>query len=223
MFCIVIIILILVIISITSRLQWDDSDANGDLYNILIQKGPMFFLYNSKASPETPIVFEDIYKYSTYVDRLQLMGINSPNVFIQEIVGTQGKSEYKMRANPSNPATVDYSLTEGFSQPNSNPPPPPKRTLPYDRKLYMDSLAYSIANTLSVNQINAINKLELTKNVLSSEPSKRCTSSPEDIVPITKKGLTADPMSTNWGGVEFSRNLVQDGYYVGNEIIRYAK
>jgi hypothetical protein len=217
-------ILLLVIISIISQIQWDSTDASyGNLSEILIQRGPMFFLYNSKASPETPIVFEDIYKYSTYVDTLQLMGINSPEVFIQEIVGTQGNSEYKMRANPLNPAMVDYTLTEEFSQPNSKPPAKPKRTLPYDRKLYMDSLAYSIANTLSVNQINAINKLELTKSVLSSEPSKRCKAGPEDIVPITKKGLTADPMSTNWGGVEFSRNLVKDGYYAGNEILRYAK
>lgn len=221
MFCIVSMILILVIMSIISQVYWEYSDEAPS--EILIQRGPMFFLYHSEASPETPLVFDDIYKYSAYVDTQRLVGIPSPEVFIQEIVGTQGQTEYKMRANPLNPSTVDYSLTEGFSKPNSHLDAKPKRTLPYDRKLYMDSLAYNIANTLSVNQINAINKLELTKSVLSSEPSQKCKSGPEDIVPLTKKGLTADPMSTNWGGVEFSRNLVKDGYYVGSEVLRYAK
>jgi hypothetical protein len=31
-------------------------------------------------------------------------------------------------------------------------------------------------------------------------------------------GKTADPMTPNWGGPTFSQNLINQGYYAGNEV-----
>ena len=92
---------------------------------------------------------------------------------------------------------------------------------PYDRKIYMNNIAANIANSLSVSQINNINKLELTKSVLSEEPTRTCSASPEDIKPMVQNGSTGDPMTLNWGGIQFTQKLVDAGYYRGDEVLRY--
>jgi hypothetical protein len=32
------------------------------------------------------------------------------------------------------------------------------------------------------------------------------------------KGVSPNPMDTNWGGVEYTENLLKSGYYKGNEV-----
>ena len=34
----------------------------------------------------------------------------------------------------------------------------------------------------------------------------------------SNNGISASPMDTNWGGVEFTRDLVSKGYYKDNEV-----
>jgi hypothetical protein len=58
---------------------------------------------------------------------------------------------------------------------------------------------------------------------LSEDPPKKCSASPEDIIPLVKNGLTADPMTKNWGGIPFTQKLVDDGYYAGNEVLMYRR
>ena len=192
----------------------------GGSSNILVKKGTKFIIYDTSAdsSNNTPLIFENSTQYRKYVDTLKAQGINCPNVFIQETNDTQGNTTYTIQIDPFNPKNVDYTYRyiEGLTTEESSDV---KHTSPYDRKMYMNNLATNIANSLSVNQIKSINKLELTKSVLSEDVPK-CSSTPADIKPLVKNGKTADPMITNWGGVAFSQKMIDDGYYVGNEVTK---
>jgi len=190
--------------------------------HILVKKGPKFIIYNTPIENvpiNTPLIFENASQYRIYVDKLKKQGIICPELFIQETIDTQGNTTYTIKIDPFNPKSVDYKYTyiEGLTtQETSNQP----HTSPYDRKIYMDNLASNIANSLSVNQIKSINKLELTKSVLESDPAPTCSATPEDIHPLVQNGKTADPMTNNWGGIDFSQKLIDDGYYKGNEVTK---
>jgi hypothetical protein len=137
------------------------------------------------------------------------------------MIDTQGKDAYVFRSDPLNPQVADYiPVLEGLASRTTTKENP---TSPYDRTIYMNNIASNIAASLSVSQINNINKLELTKSVLSEAPPQKCSAAPEDIKPLVKNGLTADPMTQNWGGIPFTQKLVDDGYYVGNEVLMYRR
>jgi hypothetical protein len=186
-------------------------DTTYDRSAILLQRGLAYFIYDANNIDDTPLVFDDIYKYTAFVNAQHSLGISTPDIFIQEILGPQGDPIYKIRGNPFNPAVVDYK--EGLEE---------NKSTPYDRKIYMDNLAYNVSNALSVSQIKVLDKLELTKSILASNSIEKCQSTPEDIKPIVKNGLTADPMTPNWGGIAFTQQMVGEGYFAGNEIIRYS-
>lgn len=190
--------------------------------HILVKKGPKFIIYNTpneNVPTNTPLIFENADQYRVYVDKLKKQGINCPELFIQETIDTQGNTTYTIKIDPFNPKSVDYKYTyiEGLSTQDTSGQ---SHTSPYDRKIYMDNLAENIANSLSVNQIKSINKLELTKSVLESEPVPTCRATPDDIRPLVKDGKTADPMTNNWGGIVFSQKLIDDGLYKGNEVTK---
>ena len=37
-----------------------------------------------------------------------------------------------------------------------------------------------------------------------------------------KTGVSANPMDNNWGGDKYTRNLIKQGYYKGNEVSLYV-
>lgn len=191
---------------------------NGECPNLLIQNGSKFYLYNKnqpEIKGENPIVFENLEQYVSHIKKQKMLGKNCPVLYVQKTMGAQGNDIYKIRANPEDP------------QGGIPPPPPPSSGTPntnfpqnaYDQKMYMDNLAQSISNNLSISQAKNVDKLELTKSVLTSVP-QGCPSNIEDIKPVEVSGKTADPMTDNWGGPKFSQELIDKGYYVGNEIYK---
>ena len=38
----------------------------------------------------------------------------------------------------------------------------------------------------------------------------------------TDKAVSTNPMDTNWGGVQYSRDVVKSGYYADNEVSVYV-
>lgn len=206
-----------------------------DCSYVLVQDGTQYTLYNTSKpmrNGSNPMIFTSMDEYKKYTDKQKSDdGIACPEVFVQSTFDTQGNKTYKVRSNPMSPQVVDFKpkiTTETREIPtntsimygSSNGP---TISSPYTRNQYMDNIATSIVNALSTNQIQSVNKLELTRSILSQEPVKKCQPSPEDITPIVKGGLTADPMLPNWGGIEFSQQMVSDGYYVGNEVLTYRK
>jgi hypothetical protein len=195
--------------------------SNGECPNLLIQNGAKFYLYN-KNKPEVegmnPIVFENLEQYVLHIKKQRMLGANCPVLYVQKTMNAQGEDVYKVRACPEDP---QGGIPPPPPQsPSSNCNPNPNSNFPqnaYDQKMYMDNLAQSISNNLSVSQAKNVDKLELTKSVLSTVP-KCCPSNIDDIKPLEIKGKTADPMTTNWGGPQFSQQLIDQGYYAGNEV-----
>ena len=188
---------------------------------MLIQKGTSYWLYDDTKPIQpniNPVVFTNISEYAIYVDKQKCNGIPYPEIFIQNTIDAQGNDTFILKKDPLNPQTMDYMpIVEGLSYTSIDGS---GTKSPYDRKIYMDNIASNISNALSSSQIKAINKLELTKSVLSEDPVRTCRKTPEDINPLIVDGKTADPMTPNWGGIPFTQKLVDDGYYIGNEVIK---
>ena len=220
--------------------------------DMLIQKGTQYLLYNTynPESSTNPLVFDNLTQYVDYIKEENEKGNKCPVLFVQQVLGAQGDTTYKLRNDPLNPQNVDYKSsstnslntttttntvgtisteTNDLSMPTQQQQQQPQTTLnyktqdkyktPYTRQLYMDNLANSIVQNLSMKEVTNIDKLDLTKSILL-ETQPTCTKTMDDITPLEVNGLTADPMQTNWGGPEFSTQLINKGYYAGNEVIK---
>lgn len=193
------------------------TENGGDCPNLLVQNGAKFYLYN-KNKPETPGVnpleFGSLEQYVTYVNKQRMLGNNCPVLYVQKTMGAQGDDVYKVRPTPEDPqGGIPPPSAQASNLPSS-------ATFPqnaYDQKMYMDNLAQSLSNNLSVSQAKNVDKLELTKGVLSETPNG-CPANVDNIKPLEIQGKTADPMTPNWGGPKFSQHLIDDGYYAGNEV-----
>jgi hypothetical protein len=192
-------------------------EVGGDCPNLLVQNGSKFYLYNKnkpEVAGENPLEFGSLEQYVTYVNKQRMLGNDCPVLYVQNTMGAQGEDVYKVRATPEDPQ-------------GGTPPPSAQATnlpgsvtfpqTPYDQKMYMDNLAQSISNNLSVSQAKNIDKLELTKSILSETPNG-CPTNVDNIKPLEVKGKTADPMTANWGGPKFSQELIDQGYFAGNEV-----
>lgn len=74
-----------------------------DCPNILIQKGPHYFLFNNKLAEipgVNPIQFNNLEEYSEYIDWQRSTGRRCPILYVQEVYDTQGKPVYKARPDP---------------------------------------------------------------------------------------------------------------------------
>jgi hypothetical protein len=204
---------------------FENGTSSSECPNLLIQNGQTIYLYNNSKplNPgENPIEFSSLEQYVNYIGKQRMLGVNCPVLYLQKTMNAQGEDVYKVRSTPedpmggvpppppassSSPPTSSYSTDSSLlqSSPSSN------------QDIYMDNLTQSIADNLSVNQIQNINRLEMTKSVLSKAPVC-CPTQMDAIKPVEVDGKTADPMTPNWGGPTFSQNLINQGYYAGNEV-----
>ena len=73
--------------------------------NLLIQKGTVLYLYNTKRAPVpgvNPVRFDNLEEYVEFTDWLRGQGIKCPILFLQHSIGAQGESMYNIRPGPTN-------------------------------------------------------------------------------------------------------------------------
>ena len=75
---------------------------NGELRcpNLLIQKGPKFYLYNSKIASVpgvNPIEFNNLEEYTEFLEWQRGAGIRCPVLYVQNTYDAQGERVYKVR------------------------------------------------------------------------------------------------------------------------------
>lgn len=73
--------------------------------NLLIQKGTVLFLYNTKLAPVpgvNPIRFDNLEEYVEFMEWLRGQGIKCPILFLQHSINAQGESIYNIRPSPTN-------------------------------------------------------------------------------------------------------------------------
>jgi hypothetical protein len=172
---------------------------NGELRcpNLLIQKGPKYYLYNSNLAPVpgvNPIQFNNLEEYTEFLEWQRGAGIRCPVLYVQNTYDTQGNSVFKVR-----PSVTEL---EGGLPPTTSVPLPLKFTplvdasrsdAPYNQGSYpaFDESSYYVGSITPLDQIKNSNH-----NMLYSD----------------------NPMDPNWGGQEYTQALVDAGYYKGNEV-----
>jgi len=172
---------------------------NGNLRcpNLLIQKGPKYYLYNSNVAQVpgvNPIEFNNLEEYTEFLEWQRASGIRCPVLYVQNTYDAQGKRVYKVR--PS------VSELQGGLPPTTPVPLPMKFTQlvdagvqdsPYNLNGYpaYDQSSYYVGSTTPLDQMK-----NSEANMLYSD----------------------NAMDPNWGGTEYTSALVDTGYYKGNEV-----
>ena len=165
--------------------------------NILIQKGPKYYLYNSNVAQVpgvNPIEFNNLEEYTEFLEWQRSAGIRCPVLYVQNTYDIQGNRVYKVR--PS------VSETQGGLPPTTPVPLPMKFTplvdatqgdKPYNKNSYpaFDQSSYYVGATTPLDQMK-----NSEANLLYSD----------------------NPMDPNWGGIKYTQALVDTGYYKDNEV-----
>jgi hypothetical protein len=186
--------------------------------NLLIQKGSRFYLYNSKLAQVpgvNPVEFDNLEDYTEFLDWQRSQNIRCPVLYLQETYDAQGNRVYKTRPSVSEPqaglppsaaapigiASQVAPMTETSLEPVGEDAYPNPTLLvdatrndpPYNQGSYPahDQTSYYIGTTTPLDRMN-----------MEAESAK----------------ISPDPMDPNWGGSEYTQELVDKGYYKENEV-----
>ena len=193
----------------------NDEKNNIRCPNILIQKGARFYLYNSKVAKVpgvNPVEFDNLEDYVEFLDWQRSQGIRCPVLYLQETYDAQGNPVYKVRPSvtelqgglpPSIASSIGNMMYESELPPQYPIKPNPtllvdatRNDPPYNTNSYPshDPTDYYVGTTTPLDAMNGEDE-----NMLYAGPSP-------------------DPMSSNWGGAEYTQSLVDQGYYADNEV-----
>jgi hypothetical protein len=169
--------------------------------NVLIQKGPKYYLYNSSVAQVpgvNPIEFNNLEEYTEFLDWQRGAGIRCPVLYVQNTYDIQGNRVYKVRPSATEP--------QGGLPPTTPVPLPLKFTKLVDAG--QADGAYNKNGYPAFDQssyyVGALTPLDQMKN---SEANML---------------YSDDPMDPNWGGTKYTQALVDSGYYKGNEVSLYV-
>jgi len=185
--------------------------------NILVQKGINYYLYNSKIAKVpgvNPIEFANLEDYVEFIDWQHSQGIRCPVLYLQYSYDAQGNPVYKVR-----PSIND--LQGGL---------PPAGTLANNPVANANPTLNQAENYLHPTPSLLVDASHDDKPYnINSVPSRDESTyyvgktTPLDTMNQTQENLlhSADPMLDNWGGADYTQNLVDSGYYKGNEVNIY--
>ncbi len=181
--------------------------------NILIQKGSLYFLFNSKLAKipgVNPLRFNNLEEYVEFTSWQRSQGIRCPILYVQESYDAQGNPVYNARPSPTD-------LQGGL------PPQQAQQTQAQQTQAQQTQTQGQYSQLIDAGRDNIF----FNQN---SYPGY----DPQDqmiglITPLDKmfheksNGVSANPMDVNWGGTKYTQSLVDSGYYAGDEVsIRIA-
>jgi hypothetical protein len=169
--------------------------------NVLIQKGPKYYLYNSNIAQVpgvNPIEFNNLEEYTEFLDWQRAAGIRCPVLYVQNTYDIQGNRVYKMRPSatelqgglpPTTPVPLPLKFTKLVDANQSDGV--------YNKNGYpaFDQSSYYVGALTPLDQIK-----NSDANMLYSD----------------------NPMDPNWGGSKYTDALVEAGYYKDNEVNIYV-
>ena len=168
--------------------------------DLLIQRGPDFYLYNTKlplTQGANPIVFKSLDEYSKYYNSRLMAGKDCPPLFLQQENNAQGSDVYRIRPSPFNP----------FAGIPQNSP----LVQSYDGQIVKEEDA-SRDNGYNQNMYPGFDPENLYIG--------RITETDKIHESTEKNELSDNPMDPNWGGVLYTQGQVDSGKYCGNEVTR---
>jgi hypothetical protein len=205
----------------------NSSDVNTDYKiaekcpDVLIQKGAAFFLYNSKRANVpgiNPIRFDSLEEYVEFTDWQRSQGILCPVLYLQHAYNAQGEPVYKARPSPMNlqggqpdfivtPASLPTDVQSSMLGTQSNMMPPPAR-VPI-QGLYSPDALHNVSGAQPQNSMPMY---------FDAKNQSIGLDTPLDKMFNQTSGVSPNPMDDNWGGIEYTENLVKSGYYKDNEV-----
>lgn len=216
--------------------------------NILVQNGDYLELYNSTDTHfEMPVMFNNLDEYANYLRKQRENGIHCPVMYLQKETDNDGKFVFRMKSTPFNdinnepflnkqnkssndslpkfPTNLknDYAYynIEGFGdaissgspapsgitpapalpqQPSSNTPPSQfspvieSKNYPFNKDQYpgFDPYGFKVGKYTDLDKIHDSTK--------------------------TSAQLSDNPMDPNWGGTQYTKEAVDSGKYIENNV-----
>lgn len=169
---------------------------NNNCPNILIQKGTDIYLFNSKLARipgRNPIRFNNLNEYIQFLNWERSQNINCPILFLQHSYDAQGNVIYKQRNSIFEfEGGTPPIATFGENNDKSMLLNATRNNIPFNKNLFP-----------GFDPDNQYVGLETPLSTIKSE---------------TMNGKSADPMDHNWGGANFTKSLIDKGYYKDNEV-----
>jgi len=197
--------------------------------DVLIQKGATYFLYNSKRANVpgvNPIRFENLEEYVEFTEWQRSQGILCPILFLQHAYDAQGESVYKARPSPTNlqGGQPDYYVTPACL-PSMNIMPPPAN-VPVQGICAQGDTQCGVLSALPIEGTGCFGSGGTGKGSacvnnypgFDEQNQTIGSNTPMDKMFNQTVGVSPNPMDSNWGGVEYTENLVKAGYYKDNEV-----
>ena len=187
--------------------------------NLLIQKGSRFYLYNSKLAQVpgvNPVEFDNLEDYTEFLDWQRSQNIRCPVLYLQETYDAQGNRVYKSRPSVSEPqAGLPPSAAAPIGIASQVTPMMETSLEPVGEEAYPNPtlLVDATKNDPPYNQ-GSYPAHDQTSYYIG-------TTTPLDIMNIQQETakISPDPMDPNWGGAEYTQELVDKGYYKENEVM----
>jgi len=175
----------------------ENSNAESDCPNLLIQKGNVLMLYNTDlptVDGKNPIPFFNLDEYIHYLEIQREKGINCPVLYLQQETNTQGEDVYRMRPSP-------FDLQGGL------PPIADDRKKAIVNK-YIDAAKEN--PPYNANQYNSFDPYGQNVGVYTEIDKLHDSTSMNKI--------SDNPMDSNWAGITYTQQMVDSGKYIGNNI-----
>jgi len=197
--------------------------------DVLIQKGSALFLYNSKRANVpgvNPIKFENLEEYVEFTEWQRSQGILCPILFLQHAYNAQGEPVYKARPSPTNlqGGLPDHIITSANLMPSPKMVPI-KGILADDVNIHENqkgpfAIGEQGLNGVATGDLANESVYNTTGTYIGFDAHNQIMScdTPIDKMFNQTKGVSPNPMDDNWGGVEYTENLVKSGYYKDNEV-----
>lgn len=172
------------------------TDVSGELRcpNLLIQKGTKYYLYNSnivQVPGVNPVMFNNLEEYNEFLKWQKGAGIRCPVLYVQNSYDAQGNRVYKVRPSVN-------ELEGGLS---------PALPSPVEFTKLVD--ATQADKPYNVNSYPAYDQTSYYVG----------TYTPLDAMKHAEANMlySGNAMDPNWGGEEYTKMLVDTGYYDGSK------
>jgi len=182
--------------------------------DVLIQKGSSIFLYNSKragVAGVNPIRFENLDEYTEFVEWQHSQGILCPILFLQHAYNAQGDAVYKARPSPTNlqGGLPDVYITPETLNSKRLPPAP-------DTTFQIQGTGAALGNP--DEKAMAAHKNALYPGYDAHDQTIGLETPLDKMFNAAKDQISPNPMDPNWGGVAYTQQLIDAGYYKENEV-----
>ena len=194
LYCFISLIILISVLYFNKPSNKENFSTRNKCPDILIKENKHLVLYNSKLAKipgVNPVKFNNLEDYVEYVRWQQSQNIDCPVLFLQKSFDTQGNTVYKKQPSP-------LEIKGGL---------PPISGLEISKDTTNKSLLLDAGH----------NDPPYNKNSYPSfDPQNQYIwlDTPIDKIQHTDiDGKSPNPMDTDWGGHEFTKSLIDKGYY----------